>query len=236
MRLKVAAFWALAAVFWLPQIQAGVNVGATRVVYQSNEKDATLAVSNSGDDGVPYLVQSWVSYYDKQNESADEFLITPPLFRLDPNSRNTLRIISTQAQNLPTDKESLFLLNVKAIPSMSAEQRSQNVLQIALKTTIKLFYRPENLKGSLIDAVKKLQWRVDGGKLTVHNPSGFNVVLTELLINNTVSKDLPEVIKPGSTATTNIPLKHSDTLVFSYINEYGSTIKSAPVTPSSIIE
>jgi P pilus assembly chaperone PapD len=231
MRLKVAAFLALAAGFWLPQVQAGVNVGSTRVVYQSKEKEANLSISNSGEDGVPYLVQSWVSPFDNRDESADEFIITPPLFRLDAQSQNILRIIATNAQNLPTDKESLFLLNVKAIPAMTAEQRSQNVLQIALKTTIKLFYRPADLKGSLPDAVEKLQWRAEGGKLSVHNPSGFNVVVSELLINNKAGKDMPEVIKPGSTVSTHIPLKNSDTLELSYINEYGSTVKAKPVTP-----
>jgi fimbrial chaperone protein len=231
MRLKVAAFLALAAGFWLPQVQAGVNVGSTRVVYQSKEKEANLSLSNSGEDGVPYLVQSWVSPYDNRDESADEFIITPPLFRLDAKSQNILRIIATNGQNLPTDKESLFLLNVKAIPAMSAEQRNQNVLQIALKTTIKLFYRPSDLKGTLPEAVEKLQWRVEGGKLSVQNPSGFNVVVSELLINNSASKDMPEVIRPGSTVTTPIPLKNSDTLVLSYINEYGSTVKATAVTP-----
>ena len=53
MRLKVAAFLALAAGFWLPQVQAGVNVGATRVIYQSKEKEANLSLSNSGEDGAP---------------------------------------------------------------------------------------------------------------------------------------------------------------------------------------
>jgi len=231
MRLKVAAFLALAAGFWLPQVQAGVNVGATRVIYQSKEKEANLSLSNSGEDGVPYLVQSWVSLFDNRDESADEFIITPPLFRLDAKSQNTLRIIATNAQNLPSDKESLFLLNVKAIPAMSSEQRHQNVLQIALKTTIKLFYRPANLKGSLPEAVEKLQWRAEGGKLSVHNPSGFNIVVSELLINNSASKDMPEVIKPDSTVTTSTPLKNSDTLELSYINEYGSTVKAKRVTP-----
>lgn len=230
MRLKVAAFLALAAGFWLPQVQAGVNVGATRVIYQSKEKEANLSLSNSGEDGVPYLVQSWVSPYDNRDDSADEFIITPPLFRLDAKGQNILRIIATNAQTLPTDKESLFLLNVKAIPAKSAEQSNQNVLQIALKTTIKLFYRPAGLQGSLEDAVKNLQWRAEGGKLTVHNPSGFNVVVSDLLINNTASKGMPEVIKPGSTANTVIPLKNSDTLVLTYINEYGSTVKTAPIT------
>ena len=231
MRLKVAAFLALAASFWLPQIQAGVDVGSTRVVYQGKEKEANLSVSNSGDDGIPYLIQSWVSTFDNRDESADEFIITPPLFRLDAKGKNILRIIATNTQKLPTDKESLFLLNVKAIPAMSAEQRNQNVLQIALKTTIKLFYRPAGLKGSLPETVEKLQWHVQDGKLSVHNPSGFNVVVSELLINSTASKGIPEVIKPGTTVTTQVPLKNSDTLVLSYINEYGSTVKAAPITP-----
>ena len=64
----------------------------------------------------------------------------------------------------------------------------------------------------------------------MHNPSGFNVVVSDLQINNSASKGLPEVIKPGSTATTAVPLKNSDTLKLSYINEYGSTVKAAPVT------
>ena len=230
MRLKVAAILALAAGFWLPHVQAGVNVGATRVIYQSKEKEANLSLSNSGEDGVPYLVQSWVSPYENRDDSADEFIITPPLFRLDAKGQNILRIIATNAQTLPTDKESLFLLNVKAIPAKSTEQSNQNVLQIALKTTIKLFYRPAGLQGSLEEAVKNLQWRAEGGKLTVQNPSGFNVVVSDLQINNSASKGMPEVIKPGSTVTTTIPLKNSDTLQLSYINEYGSTVQATPIT------
>lgn len=104
MRLKVAAFLALAAGFWLPQVQAGVNVGSTRVVYQSKEKEANLVLSNSGDDGVPYLVQSWVSPFDNRDASADEFIVTPPLFRLDAKGQNILRVIATNAQNLPDRK------------------------------------------------------------------------------------------------------------------------------------
>lgn len=56
------------------------------------------------------------------------------------------------------------------------------------------------------------------------------MVVSDLLINNTASKGMPEVIKPGSTVTTAIPLKNSDTLELTYINEYGSTVKATPVT------
>ena len=229
MRLKVAAITALAACFWLPQLQAGVNVGTTRVVYQGKDKEANLSLANTDDDS-PYLVQSWVSPYDNRDTSADEFIITPPLFRLDAKSQNILRIIATNVQHLPDDRESLFFINVKAIPAVGPEQHSQNVLQIALKTTIKLFYRPEHLKGSLKEAVDQLQWNVDDGKLSVRNRSGFNVVVSEILVNNTINKDFPEVIKPASTLQSAQALKSGDKIVLSYINEYGSTVKVDPVT------
>ncbi|MBV4484733.1 molecular chaperone [Pseudomonas sp. SWRI153] len=229
MRLKVAALSALAACLWLSQVQAGVNVGTTRVIYEGKEKEANLSMANTDDDS-PYLIQSWVSPYDKRDTSADEFIITPPLFRLDAKSQNILRIIATNAQNLPKDKESLFFVNVKAIPAVSEKQKNQNVLQIALKTTIKLFYRPAELKGSLKETVQNLEWRVDGGKLSVHNPSAFNVVVSELLVNNISNKDLPEVIKPGATLKSAQALKSGDAIVLSYINEYGSTVKTDPIS------
>jgi fimbrial chaperone protein len=218
----------LAVVFWMSQVQAGVNVGSTRVIYQSNQKEANLSISNSGEDGVPYLVQSWVSYFDRPNESADEFIITPPLFRLDAKNQNILRIIASNAQDLPSDKESLFLLNVKAIPAMSSEQRNQNLLQIALKTTIKLFYRPDGLKGSLSEAVENLQWTAVDGKLFVNNPTGFNIVISELRANNIILKNAPEVLKPRSKTNIQVPIKTNDTLQLTYINEYGSTVQSPP--------
>lgn len=115
MHIKAAAFAALLVCSWLPQVQAGVNVGTTRVVYQGQDKEANLSVSNT-DENSPYLVQSWVSAYEDRNQSADEFIMTPPLFRLDAQSQNILRIIATDVKQLPPDKESLFLINVKAIP------------------------------------------------------------------------------------------------------------------------
>lgn len=225
MDLKVAAFAALLLCSWLQHAQAGVNVGTTRVVYQSKEKEANLSVSNT-DESSPYLVQSWVSSYDQRNQSADEFIITPPLFRLDPGSQNILRVIVADAEKLPVDKESLFLINVKAIPAASAELRDQNVLQIALKTTIKLFYRPAGLKSTLKQAVANLEWRVADGKLSIHNASGFNIVVSELLINGSPVKDITEVLTPGSTVSAGHSVRPGDTVALSYINEYGSTVKT----------
>ncbi|WP_341476291.1 fimbrial biogenesis chaperone [Enterobacter roggenkampii] len=40
-------------------VQASITVGGTRLIYNGNESEASLPVSNSRD-AVPYLIQSWV--------------------------------------------------------------------------------------------------------------------------------------------------------------------------------
>ncbi len=57
--------------------------------------------------------------------------------------KNLERIVMTGS--LPQGQESLFWLNIKAIPSAS---KQMNSLQIAVKTRIKLIYRPESLRAS----------------------------------------------------------------------------------------
>lgn len=47
--------------------------------------------------------------------------MTPPLFRLNAGDDSSLRIIKTEG-NLPEDKESLFYVNVRAIPAQSKSE------------------------------------------------------------------------------------------------------------------
>ncbi|SUH11200.1 fimbrial chaperone protein BcfB [Salmonella enterica subsp. enterica] len=47
--------------------------------------------------------------------------------------------------SLPTDRESVFYLNSKAIPSVDKNKLTGNSLQIATQSVIKLFIRPKNL-------------------------------------------------------------------------------------------
>ncbi|WP_219558676.1 fimbria/pilus periplasmic chaperone, partial [Klebsiella michiganensis] len=45
----------------------------------------------------------------------------------------------------PQDRETLFWMNVKAIPSMDKSKLSDNTLQLAIISRIKLYYRPAKL-------------------------------------------------------------------------------------------
>ncbi|KJZ51953.1 MULTISPECIES: molecular chaperone [Pseudomonas] len=228
MRFKVYFLLALFPLWHSAAANAAVTVGATRLIYDGASSEANLTVSNR-EDTSPYLVQSWVSRFGGGNEeSVDSFIVTPPLFRLDANKENILRVIFTGGTDVPQDRESLFLMNVKAIPAMSDDQKGKNVLQIALKTTIKLFYRPAGVKGSLKDAVAQVGWTSKAGALHFNNGSKLHVVVSELTLNGLPITQAPDVLRPGEQRELPIQAKAGDEVSLSYIDDYGSIV-TAPL-------
>lgn len=198
----------------LSAANAGVIIGGTRVVYDGNKKEASISVNNP--DGTPYLIQSWVETLNSGAEKAP-FIITPPLYRLDSNQQNVERIIL--AGQVPQDKESLYWLNIKAIPS---SPKKDNTLQIAVKTRLKLIYRPAEVKGSSPEEqAETLTWAVTGNQLQVTNPGKYVINFNEITVGGKKLDDVSYVL-PGSTARFNLPQgTHGGNMTFTIINDYG---------------
>ncbi|CAM8266192.1 molecular chaperone [Enterobacter asburiae] len=194
---------------------AGVIIGGTRVIFEGGGKEASIGINNA--DSVPYLIQSWVDM-PEGNANKAPFIVTPPLYRLEGGQQNIERILLSGS--LPQDKESLFWLNIKAIPSSS---KQANSLQIAVKTRIKLIYRPASLKASTPEEqASKLTWSRSGNKLMVTNPTQYIINFNEISIGN---KKLDEVtwVAPGSTAAFILPSDaNGNHISFKVINDYGS--------------
>jgi hypothetical protein len=106
------------------------------VIYPQDAKQASINVTNS-DLHESFLVQSWVS--DDKGNKVPAFVVTPPLFVLKPGKVNILRMIYN-GPALPEDKESVFYLNNKAIPSLDKTTLTGNSLQIATQSVIKLLF------------------------------------------------------------------------------------------------
>ncbi|MFV9997973.1 MAG: molecular chaperone [Arsenophonus endosymbiont of Dermacentor nuttalli] len=53
-----------------------------------------------------------------------------------------MRIINTTS-DLPNDRETIYWLNVKSIPTL--KKNEENHLNIILKSRLKLFYRPKEI-------------------------------------------------------------------------------------------
>lgn len=120
--------------------KGGIGLAATRLVYSEGEEQISLGVRNTSPD-VPYLIQSWVMTPD--NKKSADFIITPPLFVLNPANENLLRIMYIGAP-LAKDRETLFFTSVRAVPS-TTKRKEGNTLKIATQSVIKLFWRPKGL-------------------------------------------------------------------------------------------
>ncbi|MEB5959749.1 molecular chaperone [Enterobacter sichuanensis] len=194
---------------------ATVNIGGTRLLYDGAKKEVSLSVHNP--DKTPYLIQTEVDNLNN-DPSKPPFIITPPLYRLDGGKENLMRVI--MSGSLPQNKESMYWLRVKAIPSAP---REKNTLQIAVATSIKLIYRPETLKDINVEKEsEKLSWRVSGNKLEVTNPAPCFINFNEIIV---AGKKLHNVsyVAPGSTATFALPAGvNSGTLQFSVISDFGA--------------
>lgn len=193
----------------------GVTVGGTRLIYDGSKKEASLNITST--DNAPYLIQSWVEPQDGTTQKAP-FIITPPLFKLEANEQNILRVIRIGG-NLPEDRESLFWLSVKVIPS-SDNDSSANTLQVAVRTRIKLIYRPGSLKGIPEDMADKLTWSRSGNKLTVNNPTPFIMNFQSVSIGGQNVKN-PTWVMPYEKATYTAPESASGQVSWSIISDFG---------------
>ena len=201
---------------------AGVIIGGTRVIYSEGNKDVSISVENP--DKIPYLIQSWIDGIDEKKQS--DFTITPPLFRLNPEKTNALRIFLTE-NKLPQDKESLFWLNIKTIP---ATERTENSLQIAFKTQMKLIYRPSIFKNvNFEEEQKKLTWSKSGKMLSVNNPTPYYMNFQSITFNGKKVNDV-SYAAPLTTTTFEInDMATRGTIKWEVINDYGAAEKPAEI-------
>ena len=125
------------------------------------------------------LVQSWLDTGDDNAEPGSinvPFTATPPVSRIDGKRGQTIKLMYTGSSTLPKDRESVL----EVPPKPDAEKMAnQSMLQLAFRTRIKLFYRPEGLTGIPSDAPAALKWSwtTSGGKAALRavNPTPFYV-------------------------------------------------------------
>ncbi|KVN74702.1 fimbria/pilus periplasmic chaperone [Burkholderia ubonensis] len=184
-RWKVRAVLSIVACCLAPiTSQAAIVITGTRVIYPEKSREVDVRLSNVGK--TPVLVQSWID--DGHAEaSPDEikvpFVLMPAVFRVDPNKGQTLRVMYT-GDALPEDRESVYWFNVLEIPPKPTTAEDQNLMQLAFRTRIKLFYRPAALENSGPEqAREQLAWKVirddkGGSVLRVDNRSPYYMTLS----------------------------------------------------------
>ncbi|WP_139852416.1 fimbrial biogenesis chaperone [Acinetobacter pullicarnis] len=212
-------------------LNAEVILHGTRVIYPAEAREVTLQLSNIGE--VPSLVQAWIDDGDPKStpdQSTAPFMISPPISRVNAKKGQALRITALpNAASLSKTQETLFWLNVLDIPP-KPESNAVNVdapdnyLQLAIRSRIKLFYRPKGLEQAAL-APEKIQWVRDGSQLKIQNPTAFYITLTSIQQEqsgktlNLISDGL--MLKPHTEEILNLQHLENRKMIFTTINDYG---------------
>ncbi|WP_025123106.1 MULTISPECIES: molecular chaperone [unclassified Serratia (in: enterobacteria)] len=216
----------------------GISFYVLRVIYpESERKGVTLTAYNKTDR--PYLMQSRIRPVDPATGNVDmsekgatatamPFIVTPPLARLEANGELTLRIRRND-EVLPSDRESVFFISMKAIPSQTApEARSQDAQQMVLTvvSNIKVFYRPEGLnKRALVDTdvASKLRFRRDGNRLIADNPTPYWLTFSRLKVGTAAldKAQLRLMVPPFGKQVYSFPAVTAGSVTWQLIDEDG---------------
>ncbi len=172
----------LALLMLAASAHASIVLGGTRVIYREGRPEVTLPATNEGTS--PELIQVWID--DGDANKAPEtirvpFTVTPAVARVEPSGAQSLRI-RAQPNALPKDRESVYWLNVLSIPRVDPEAAASSDgahIQFAMRTRIKLFYRPKKLAGDVTEAAGLVQWALEkrDGKVVLRatNPTPYYV-------------------------------------------------------------
>lgn len=182
-RLVVAAMFVAVA----QQTCASVVIASTRVIYPAGDREVTIRLTNKGN--TPVLVQAWLDngeMAELPTKIAVPFILTPPIFRMEPDKGQALRLRYT-GEPLAKDKETMFWLNVLEVPPKDKAAAEANAVRMVIRTRIKVLFRPEALPGKAKTAPAKLTWSIvrhgNGYALKASNATPYFVNLGAVSLN-----------------------------------------------------
>lgn len=204
----------------LSTAHAAVSLDRTRAVFNGDNKSISLNISNENKQ-IPYLAQAWLEDATEKKITSGPLVVTPPVQRLEPGTKSMVRVMVTPgAASLPQDRESLFYFNLREIPPKSDKP---NVLQIALQTRIKLFYRPEGIvqaPGAVWQ--DKLVLHSQAGGYRIENPTAYYITI--IGIGGTAEqaeKGKFDTVMVSPKSSVSVKSGTWTTPYLTYINDYG---------------
>jgi P pilus assembly chaperone PapD len=216
------------------QAVAGVTPEASRVVFDEGAVEQSLQLFNVNK--YPVLVQAWIDDGNilalPQNSKAP-IIALPPIFRMGAGDQLSLRLINSGSA-LPTDRESLFWLNLYEIPATPKRGAAdEQIVTVTMRTQIKVFVRPEKLPFPPDELPKRLTFSLvhRAGKLALEigNPTPYyaTIAAVQLTIEGTQKQEPVEMVAPFSQAEMDfgaVPAKTGEhaKVIFSLLGDDGN--------------
>ncbi|MCW2255337.1 P pilus assembly chaperone PapD [Providencia alcalifaciens] len=217
-------FLLLAIILFSKNVIANVIINGTRIIYPEQSDSVTIQLTNYST--TPSLVQSWIDSGDSNSIPEDtdsSFYLYPPIVKIDGLQGQQLKLKNV-VQNLPANIESVFYLNILDIPKTSELTKGKNTIQLALRSRIKIFYRPKGLTEIPDKAYEKISYQLKDNYILVKNNSQYYFTIASITSANNKSESYidAEMIHPLSSKA--LPLKENfknHDLLITYITDYG---------------
>lgn len=244
-----AAAGLAATLLWHAQAVAGVTPEVSRVVFLEHDTVESLQVFNVNK--YPVLVQAWIDdgkVLASPQDSKAPIIVLPPIFRMDAGNQISLRLLNSGA-SLPSDRESLFWLNLYEIPATPKDEAaSARIVTVTMRTQLKVFVRPDKLPYPESELPKHLTFslvrRAAGSTLEIGNPTPYYATLgaVQIAIGGAPEKETVDMIAPFSSASVDLGAIHATPgerakVVFSLLNDEGNPMvgeRDVEVTGSDV--
>ncbi|BAT35623.1 fimbria/pilus periplasmic chaperone [Escherichia albertii] len=203
---------------------AGIVIYGTRIIYPAENKEVMVQLMNQGNRSS--LVQAWIDDGDTSlppEKIQVPFMLTPPVAKVGANSGQQIKI-RIMPNRLPTNKESIFYLNILDIPPNSPEDEGKNALKFAMQNRIKLFYRPVGVASVNKETFKKLRVNNSSNGLIIKNGSANWVTISDVKANSVKVNYETIMIAPQESQRVDVKNHNANSWQLTIIDDHGNYI------------
>lgn len=196
-----------------------------KLIFDGDKAYMQYRIDNT-DTSMPWLVQAWVE--DRNEKKIKEFTPTPIVFRVEPTSVFSVRVMKT---GIPDEqKESFYWVVSNSLPGGKKKEKQKQddkitaSINLAYRFKVPMIYRPASLK-NIPQQPDSLEWSVDSkGGIKVKNPSRYVVQLHSITINGVINKGkgISKFILPMSEDSLELNAKNGTKIHYGVINDYGA--------------
>ncbi|MBW1251823.1 fimbria/pilus periplasmic chaperone [Pantoea allii] len=232
--LSLAVIPALTLPFYA---NASVTIMGSRIIYPGQARSVDVQFKNN--DAIPYVIQSWFDNGDENSQPENRvntpFIITPPVFRIQPKAGQVAKVMVNNTVAQPQDRESVYWFNTLQIPPSNINQdKTQNVMLVVLRNRMKVFYRPERigapkniLKGITVTPLYQAN---KGNGIEIDNPQPWHASLVDVVlkVGNHTFKSEADMVSPFAKQTywfnNSKRLQGAGVVSISAVNDQGAKI------------
>ncbi|WP_311751946.1 molecular chaperone [Proteus columbae] len=201
-----------------------IEINKDKFIFIESKNQEIIEIKNNTNSD--YFIQSWISFYDENNDTELPFMITPPLFKIEKDENYSLKIFKTDEIE-KKDRETLYRINIKRIPVLSDSDENKNLLHISMNSVYNLIYRPISIEENAKDAYNKIEFlKNKNNEFIINNPTPYFITLLNIRYNGVLLINKSKTIPPFKKHNTKNTIKGNGLIKWKTIDQYGVEINA----------